>query len=161
MNLWLRGHMTTVNKLNVNYIFFCKVYGHRTWQDVDFWWDEGNLAIVWDDPLIMWSFKVTWQIGNLMSPLLQDLWLPNIASWCLIVRETHLQSYMNLWPRVHMWSRDKSKIKFFFSRRRMATKLGRVLKYDEVKLTMTWQDSLFMFSQEVPCKIKKFIFPFL
>ena len=41
-------------------------------------YDKGNSPIMSNDPLITWSHEVTWQIKNLISPLLRGLWTPNM-----------------------------------------------------------------------------------
>ena len=48
----------------------------------------GNLII-----LTLWQINIviTWQIKNVISPLLQDLWIPNVAVWWLRIREPHHQ----------------------------------------------------------------------
>ena len=60
-------------------------------------YDEETSPIMSDDPLIMWSCEVTWQIETLISPLPKDLWLPNMADWEQMVKGTLLSSPQILW----------------------------------------------------------------
>ena len=42
---------------------------------------RGLVPIKSDDPLIAWSFYITWQNKNTMSPQPQCLWPPNLTGW--------------------------------------------------------------------------------
>ena len=52
----------------------------------------------WGDPThkVTWHLHivVTWQIENIIFPLSQDLWIPNLARWWLLMRGPHLQSHV-------------------------------------------------------------------
>ena len=68
---------------------------------------------------------------NIISPLPQCLWLPNLVGWWLTMRGSHILSYMTLyqvvfWYNVTNWSRYISTIT-----RCMTIKLGRVVTYRE------------------------------
>ena len=45
---------------------------------------------------------VTWQIKNVISPLSQGLWTPNVAGWWLRMRGLHLQSHVTHQSRAHV-----------------------------------------------------------
>ena len=40
---------------------------------------EGLPSIKSHNPLITWSYEITWEAGSILSPLRQYLWLPNLA----------------------------------------------------------------------------------
>ena len=42
---------------------------------------RGLVPIKSDDPLIAWSFYITWQNKTTMSPQPQCLWPPNLTGW--------------------------------------------------------------------------------
>ena len=41
------------------------------------------------EPLNMWSHEVTWQIKNIIHPLSQCLWLPNLTTWSYTAMGSH------------------------------------------------------------------------
>ena len=120
MTLWPRGHVTT----------WCHVMSHVTWCHVTNYKENifssarsmatklGRVVIydVENSPIItLWSREVMWQIENLISPLLQGLWPPNMASSGIMVRETYLWSYMIHWQHSEVtWGYVTNKIKYFF-----------------------------------------------
>ena len=79
--------------------------------------DEGNSPIVSHDSLTTKSREVMWQTKSKISFLAQYLWPPNLSGWRLIMRGTHSQCHMILWPRGHMRSRDKLKTKYLLFRK--------------------------------------------
>ena len=77
--------------------------------------DEGNSSIMSDDPLIMWSRDVRWQIEKSISPLPRGLWPPNMEGWWLIMGGTQLWSHMILWHCGDVWWCDKLQVWHIFS----------------------------------------------
>ena len=55
------------------------------------------------NPLNTWSCEVTWQIKNILSPLPQYLWPPNLAGWLHTMKSFLSQSYND--PLI-TWSSD-------------------------------------------------------
>ena len=49
-------------------------------------YDKRNPPMESHETLIMYPFVVTWLTKRVVSPLLQSLWLPNLAGWWFIVR---------------------------------------------------------------------------
>ena len=47
-------------------------------------------------PQVTWHIKhlVTWQIKDVISPLSQDLWIPNLAGWWLRMKRPHPESHL-------------------------------------------------------------------
>ena len=48
------------------------------------------------------QYRVTRQIRNVISPLLQDLWTTNLAMWRLRMRRPYPQSHLTFWLRGHV-----------------------------------------------------------
>ena len=92
-------------------------------------YNEGN-------PLTTWSHEVMWQIENLISVLLQDLWPPNMTGWGFMVRGAHLWSHMILWQRGDLWSRDRLKRNISSLARLMFIKFGKLVIFGEVNAPM-------------------------
>lgn len=51
------------------------------------------------DPLIEWSFQITWQIEHLLSSPIQCLLTLNMVGWWLIARDS---TFKNTWPFNYM-----------------------------------------------------------
>lgn len=51
------------------------------------------------DPLIKWSFQITWQIEHLLSSPIQCLLTLNMVGWWLIARDS---TFKNTWPFNYM-----------------------------------------------------------
>ena len=66
------------DKLKQLYLYYQSVYGQQTWQDGNL--PCGLLPIKWHDPLITWSWEITWQT-KIIFPLPECLWLPKLRGW--------------------------------------------------------------------------------
>ena len=71
---------------------------------------------------------VTWQVKNVISLLLQGLWIPNLAGWWISMRRPYPQSHVTHQPRGQV-TNQKRYISTFT--RSMAPKLARTLSQDE------------------------------
>ena len=60
---------------------------------------------------------VIWQTKNKIFSLAQHLRPTNLVGWWFIMRSTHPQCYMTLWPRGHIEQRDKLKTKYLLFRK--------------------------------------------
>ena len=87
-----------------------------------------NSPVMSDDPLLTWSWEVTWLIQSLVSPLPQGLWLLNMTGCWLMLRRTYLGTHMILWQSDDVWSRDKLSC----LARPMAIELGKLMIYGEI-----------------------------
>ena len=118
-------------------LFFCKAYGHQTWQGGSLWY-KGNHA--WNhmhySPITR-SSAVTRQNKNVISALLQGVWPPNVAGWWLMGAVTCPWSCVTIWSRVNLRSRDKLKTKYLV--------FGKVCNYQTNKS----HGSLIVFSRDV------------
>ena len=82
------------------------------------------LAIKWHDHLIMWFWKITWQIKTITFALLQCLWPPNIAGWWLSMRNSH--PFKVTWPvvlEITWWTKTISPL----TEKPITTKFGLVV----------------------------------
>ena len=86
---------------------------------------DGLLPIKSHDPMIRWSFELTWHTKIIMSPITNCLWLPNVAGLWLNLRSSY-PCYLGLWSRGLARSRDKLK--------------SQCLHYHNDYTHQTWQD---------------------
>ena len=69
MTLWCCVFARSRDKLKPSFLHYHNAYGHQIWQDGDLPWGAPIHKV--NDHLIMWFFKITWQIKNI-SPLPQS-----------------------------------------------------------------------------------------
>ena len=94
-----------------------------TRQDADLGWVNLTCKVTWHI-----NHVVIWQMKNVLSPLSQGLWTPNLAGWRLRMREPHLQNHVTHWPLGHA-TNQKCYISTFT--RPMKPKHSRVVTEDE------------------------------
>ena len=144
MALWPSGHMRSHDKLKTKYLLFCNASGHH----------EGNSPIMSDDLLTTWLREATWQIENLISPILQGLWPPNITDQDLWWEEP---TYAVIWSsdnvvmcgHVTNLKRNISSLA-----RPMTMKLGKLMTYGKVNVPMKLHVPLTTWSPEVTWQTK-------
>ena len=90
--------------------------------------------------MITCSCKVTWKIRSVISLLPQGLWQPNLARWWLTM--TSLQA----WSQTTLWTCDNKKHYLSTNTMPMATKLGRVVTYNEESPSIKSQDPMITYS---------------
>ena len=96
-------------------------------------YNEGNVPIISDDALIRWSCEVISQIENLISPLSQGLWPPNMTECWLTVRGARLWSHVVLWQLGDAYYVTNQKRNISSLAKSMATKLGKLVAYAKAK----------------------------
>ena len=118
---------------------------------------EGLLSIKSRDSFVTWSCEITWQTKSLF-PLPQYLWLPNMASWWLTLRASHPRSHPTL---DHVVLRDHvTNLKHVSTTTiPMATKLGRVVTYNEELALIKLHDPSFTLFWKVTWQINYLISP--
>ena len=97
--------------------FFCKAYGHQTWQGGSLWYKGNHAWSHMHDPPITRSSEVARQIKTVIFPLAEGVWPPNVARWWLMGAVTCLWSCVTLWSRVNLRSCDKLKTKYLVLRK--------------------------------------------
>ena len=112
MTLWSRSHMRSRDKLKAKYLLFYKANGHQILQSDDLWWGK----LTHNNPLIMWSREVTWQMENLYLPFRKlydhqtwqvgNLWWtydPLTIWWCVVTYQTKNVAHP-LWQGLWTWN---------------------------------------------------------
>ena len=66
-------------------------YGSQTKQGGDLGWEDPTDNVTW-----LFDVVVKWQIKNVITPLSQALWIPNLAGWWVRIRGPHPQSHVTL-----------------------------------------------------------------
>ena len=84
MNLWSRALERSRDKLKPLCIQCHSVYGHKLVRVVTC--HKGLLSIKLLEPLIRWSYKITWLTKTIISPLPECAWLPNLVAWWLTLQ---------------------------------------------------------------------------
>ena len=92
--------------------------------------------IMLHDPFLMWSCEVTWQIKNVVSPLLLNLRLPQFEGSWFSVNGSYLPIHINFWLQDHLlnekWNESSD---FYFTR----LKLG----WEEIQ-SKTWFNGIML-----------------
>ena len=97
---------------------------------------------------------------NIVSPLPQCVWPPNLAGWLVIMRGSSPQSHMTLWSRGRAASRDRLK-HISTATVPMATKLGRMVTYRDWLLPIKSHGTLINWSWKITWQTKIIISPLL
>ena len=95
--------------------------------------NAGLLYIKSYNLLITWSYKVTWQIKNVINSLSRDLSLSNLAGGWLMIR-SHISYHKATYSFDHvvMWVHVTNELRYIFtSTMPIATKLNRVMACNE------------------------------
>ena len=61
------------------------------------------------DHLFTWSCEIMWETWNIVFPLPECLWAPNLVGWWLTLRSSYPWNYLGLWFRSLARSREKLK----------------------------------------------------
>ena len=105
------------------YFQFHKAYGSQTKQGDDLGWEDPTDKVTW-----LFDVVVTWQIKNIITPLSQGLWIPNLAGWWVRIRGPHPQSHVTLQYHGHVTNKRRYISTFT---RPIDPKLSRMVTYDE------------------------------
>ena len=95
--------------------------------------NAGLLYIKSYNLLITWSYKVTWQMKNVINSLSRDLSLSNLAGGWLMIRR-HISNHKATYSFDHvvMWVHMTNELRYIFnSTVPIATKLNRVMPCNE------------------------------
>ena len=157
--LWPRGHMRSLLSWKQNISSSARLMTTKFSRVVAY--DDRNSSIMSDDPLITWSHQATWQIENLVCPVLRGLWPPSMGGWGLIVRGTHLWSHIILWQPGDSWSRDRLKRNISSLARLMAMKVVKLVTYGELNTPMKPHVLPNTWSHEVTWQTENKIWPWV
>ena len=158
-NPWPRGHMRSLLSWKQNISPSARLMATKFSRVVAS--DDRNSSIMSDDPLITWSHQATWQIENLICPVLRGLWPPSMGGWGLIVRGTHLWSHIILWQPGDSWSRDRLKRNISSLARLMAMKVVKLVTYGELNTPMKPHVLPNTWSHEVTWQTENKIWPWV
>ena len=95
--------------------------------------NAGILSIKSQNLLITWSYKVTWQMKNVINSLSRDLSLSNLAEGWLMIR-SHMSNHKATYSFDHVvtWVHVTNELRYIFtSTMPIATKLNRVMVCNE------------------------------
>ena len=110
---------------------------------------NGLLPIKSNEPLITWSYKITWQTKVIISLPPQCPWPPNLERWQFTSMGSCPYSHMTLWSSGLVRSHGKLDHYIFTTTVPMVTKLGKTVTYLDKLLLIKLHDPLITW----PCKI--------
>ena len=97
--MWSRGKWKT--------LCFLSTRSMATKLDREIAPDENILSTKSHNPLITWTYRLTWQIKKVLSPFPRGLWQLNYIGGWRLIRSHKLKNHISFCSRGHVRSRDK------------------------------------------------------
>ena len=119
----------------------------------------GVLPIMLVNPLVMWSYEITWQTENIISPLPRRISPPNLAGvWLTISGPTHKVTW--LFNQVVLRDHVKKYNHYICTTPMpMAAKISRMVTYLERLVSMKLHDHIITWFCEITWQSKIIIYP--